>query len=172
MLRPGFLLPPLMFEEEELEAIVLGIRWVAEKTDTKLARSARNALAKIAAVLPKELHAELTESTLFIGSRNDPSYEQNMYLPLIREAIRLQQKLNLTYIDKQQHTSQRVIWPLGIGFLEKVRVVIAWCEQKQDFRHFRLDHIQNIERLVTKFPQRRQVLLKEWERRENISLQT
>lgn len=52
VLRPGFTLPPLMFRPEEVEALVLGARWVAEKTDDKLAEAARNALARIAAVLP------------------------------------------------------------------------------------------------------------------------
>jgi predicted DNA-binding transcriptional regulator YafY len=51
VLRPGFMLPPLMFTEEEIEALVLGSRWVSERADTPLGDAARNALAKIAAVL-------------------------------------------------------------------------------------------------------------------------
>ena len=55
MLRPGFMLPPLMFSEDEIEAIVLGSRWVADRTDAALSSAARSALAKIAAVLPPDL---------------------------------------------------------------------------------------------------------------------
>src|SRR5690606_34245595 len=48
MLRPGFFLPPLMFTAEELEALVLGGRWVQAQPDAGLADAARNALGKIA----------------------------------------------------------------------------------------------------------------------------
>src|ERR1700692_3323279 len=55
VLRPGFMLPPLMFSEEEIEAMVLGPRWAAGRADAALGAAARNALAKIAAVLPQDL---------------------------------------------------------------------------------------------------------------------
>ena len=48
ILRPGFMLPPLMFSEDEIEALVLGSRWVADRGDTRLGEAARNALTKIA----------------------------------------------------------------------------------------------------------------------------
>ncbi len=67
LLKPGFLLPPLMFTPEELEALVLGSRWVAERTDGSLAAAAGNALARISAVLPSELQNELAMTTLLIG---------------------------------------------------------------------------------------------------------
>ncbi|WP_312378348.1 helix-turn-helix transcriptional regulator [Pseudomonas oryzihabitans] len=73
ILKPGFLLPPLMFTPEELEALVLGSRWVAERTDGSLAAAASNALARISAVLPSELQNELAMTTLLIGpSRETP----------------------------------------------------------------------------------------------------
>lgn len=52
VLRPGFMLSPLMFSEGELEALVLGSRWVSERADGPLGKAARNVLAKIGAVLP------------------------------------------------------------------------------------------------------------------------
>src|SRR5258707_9367578 len=67
ILKPGFMLPPLMFSEEEIEALVLGGRWVARRTDEPLGKAARNALAKIAAVLPDDLKRGLETSTLLIG---------------------------------------------------------------------------------------------------------
>ena len=53
VLRPGFMLPPLMFSEEEIEALVLGSRWVHQRADRALADAAANVLAKIGAVLPR-----------------------------------------------------------------------------------------------------------------------
>ena len=67
VLREGFVLPPLMFSAEELEAVVLGMRWVAQRADSGLAAAARDALAKIGAVLPRALQAELEGSTLLVA---------------------------------------------------------------------------------------------------------
>src|SRR3984893_13883893 len=52
VLRPGFVLPPLMFSADEIEALVLGSRWVSDRGDDLLGSAARNAIAKIAAVPP------------------------------------------------------------------------------------------------------------------------
>ena len=67
VLRPGFMLPPLMFSEDEIEALVLGSRWVADRADDPLGRAARNALAKIAAVLPTDLRKSLHRSCAGLG---------------------------------------------------------------------------------------------------------
>src|SRR4051795_10479451 len=67
LLRPGFMLPPLMFSEEEIEALVLGSRWVSERADAQLAEAARNLLAKISAVLPPDLRHEMQSSALLVG---------------------------------------------------------------------------------------------------------
>src|SRR6266568_3284273 len=66
VLRPGFMLPPLMFTEEEIEALVLGSRWVADRGDARLGEAGRNALAKVAAVLPPDLREALDASALLI----------------------------------------------------------------------------------------------------------
>ncbi len=61
VLKPGFLLPPLMFSPEEIEALVLGSRWVADRADDRLSGAARSALARIGAVLPDDLREDLRE---------------------------------------------------------------------------------------------------------------
>ena len=71
VLRPGFVLPPLMFSDEEIEALVLGSRWVAQRTDEPLAHAAANAIAKIAAVLPDDLRERMDDSASLPG--RDPS---------------------------------------------------------------------------------------------------
>ncbi|RVM72024.1 HTH domain-containing protein, partial [Sinorhizobium meliloti] len=69
VLRPGFMLPPMMFSEEEIEALVLGSRWVAKRGDPRLAAAAADALAKIGSVLPADLKEKLEHSTLLVGPR-------------------------------------------------------------------------------------------------------
>ncbi|EON10890.1 YafY family protein [Pandoraea sp. SD6-2] len=161
VLKPGFLLPPLMFSEEEIEAIVLGSRWVAKRTDGALADAATNALAKIAAVLPSDLRASLEASTLLIGP-GDPLPPMIVDLTVIREAIRAERKLHLSYRDEAGHMSERVIWPFALGFFDRVRMIVAWCELRNGFRHFRADRIEAMTVTETRYPRGRRALLKTW----------
>ncbi|AJE97289.1 helix-turn-helix transcriptional regulator [Pandoraea apista] len=168
VLKPGFLLPPLMFSEEEIEAIVLGSRWVARRTDGALADAAANALAKIAAVLPPDLRASLEASTLLIGP-GDPLPPMIVDLTVIREAIRAERKLRLSYRDEAGRLSERVIWPFALGFFERVRMIVAWCELREGFRHFRADRIEAMTVIETRYPRGRRALLKAW--RETTGIQ-
>ncbi|AUH51182.1 transcriptional regulator [Chromobacterium sp. ATCC 53434] len=159
-LRPGFLLPPLMFAEEEIEALVLGMRWVEKRADARLAGAAGNALAKVAAVLPDDLRRRLDDETLLVGPAAAPAIAVDM--AALRDAIRRQSKLALRYRDADGGDSQRVVWPFALGFFEKTQVLAAWCELRQDFRHFRCDRIGRCDSLDERYPRRRQSLLKEW----------
>ena len=99
VLRPGFMLPPLMFSEEEIEAIVLGSRWVHQRADKSLAGAAANVLAKIGAVLPDDLRETLDDSGLLVGPGETVS-AGDAELPKIRQAIRRERKLAIAYADK------------------------------------------------------------------------
>src|ERR1700729_3744262 len=68
LLRPGFFLPPLMFNEDELEALVLGAQWVARQSDAALTQAASNALAKIAAASPKDLRDAMANTGLWVAT--------------------------------------------------------------------------------------------------------
>ncbi|WP_429066705.1 helix-turn-helix transcriptional regulator [Aeromonas bestiarum] len=165
VLRPGFMLPPLMFSEEELEALVLGSRWVAEHADSTLSAGARSALAKIEAVLPAEYRQQLHANTLLIGSsRSDACTDE---APL-RSAIRQQRKVTLSYRDLRDASSERTVWPFALGYFEQVRVLVAWCELRQDFRHFRVDRISRLKLEEIGYPRSRAILLKEWRATQQI----
>ncbi|MBI1751403.1 MAG: YafY family transcriptional regulator [Acidobacteria bacterium] len=168
LLRPGFLLPPLMFTEEEIEALVLGSRWVAERADAQLAEAARGATAKIAAVIPAELRRELESSSLLIGPGNLPSCG-DAELAQIRRAIRGERKLAITYRDLKGEASVRIIWPFALGFFERSRVVVAWCELREGFRHFRTDRIQSLAVREERYPGNRRALLQAWRKAEGIA---
>lgn len=168
VLRPGFMLPSLMFSEEEIEALVLGSRWVARRADKKLRLAATNVLAKISAVLPDDLRQQLEFSGLLIGSVKTAIENDDEKEAIIRHAIRREYKLQMTYTDVKGDESQRLIWPLALGFFEEVHVVVAWCELRLDFRHFRTDRIAQLTQLETRYPQGRQALLKKWRKIHNI----
>lgn len=168
MLRPGFMLPPLMFSEEEIEALVLGSRWVARRADKKLRLAATNVLAKISAVLPEDLRHQLECSSLLIGPAKTAIINDDEKEALVRYAIRKESKLQMTYIDSKEDESQRIIWPLALGFFEEVHVIVGWCELRNDFRHFRTDRIVKLIKLEDRYPHRRQILLKKWREVHNI----
>ena len=170
VLRPGFMLPPLMFSEEEIEALVLGSRWVAERTDGTLCAAARNALAKIVAVLPADMRDGADDSGLLIGP-GAPVAAGDAELPVIRQAIRMERKLGITYVDQDEKQTQRTVWPFALGFFDRVRIVVAWCEMRRGFRHFRTDRIAALTLSATRYRRRRQALLKEWRETECVPRQ-
>ncbi len=167
VLKPGFMLPPLMFSEEEIEAIALGSRWVAARGDDRLGLAARNALAKIASVLPDDLRDEIDLGNLVVAP-GPPPIASVVDLSVIRQAIRSERKLALRYCDGDGAETERVVWPFGLGFFERVRVVMAWCELRQGFRHFRTDRIAALGVVDVRYPRRRAALLKAWREAEGF----
>jgi predicted DNA-binding transcriptional regulator YafY len=168
LLRPGFFLPPLMFSEDELEALVLGARFVERQGDSVLKAAAVNALAKIASVAPRDLRDTIGDSGLYAGmtQRNETD---RIHLPLLREAIRRERKLDLAYIDQDGRSTARTVWPIAIAFYEGKQILAAWCELRQAFRHFRTDRIAGITATETRYPTRRPALVKAWRAEISIS---
>lgn len=167
-LKPGFLLPPLMFSEEEIEALTLGSRWVAQHADESLARAARGALAKILSVLPKDLRDEAELSALLVAPAKPLAAGERETL-LIRNAIRRERKLAIVYGDGAERVTQRVVWPFALGYFERARIVAAWCELRGAYRHFRTDRIQAVEMLDARYPRRRALMLAEWRKAEGVA---
>jgi len=150
-----------MFSEEEIDALVLGLRWVIKREDIILKNVASNVLAKVAAVLPIELHSEVESSPLLIGPTSVIKSDK-VEVSLIRQAIRKQCKVHLIYYDLKEKESVRTIWPFALAFFEQVYILVAWCELREDFRHFRYDRILNFTPTNRRYPHHRQALLKKW----------
>ena len=160
-MRPGFLLPPLMFSEDEIEAIVLGSRWVAMRTDPTLGAAAREALAKIEAVLPPQARDILEHSALLVGP--SPEIQASVLdLSMARVCIRERRKVRLAYRDAKGEITDRVVWPVALAFFDPARMLAAWCETRQDFRHFRLDRIESWTPLENRYTGSRTSLLGRW----------
>lgn len=160
LLTPGFLLPPMMFSRGELEALLLGTRWVAAHTDHELADYAQQALGKIAGVLPPKLRPELDADSLRVPARTHAGRE---HLPLLRQAIREERKIAIAYRDQRGRMSRRIIWPFALGFFERMRIVAAWCERRRQFRHFQVERLVSAELLPERYPSRRAQLRKQWQ---------
>lgn len=160
-MRPGFLLPPLMFNADELEALLLGARWASLQADPQLAQAATAAMDRIRSALPLELRIAVDTSGLLVPNmQTDPPAEP--WQAALRRAIRAEHKVVLHYRDQHGVPSQRRIWPFAMAYFERSRVVSAWCELRQAFRHFRADRVDSLEDLGERYPQRRQVLIQRW----------
>jgi hypothetical protein len=113
VLRSGFFLPPLMFNAEELEALVLGARWVQSRPDEELSGAAKNALSKIATASPDDLRDRMRNTALW-PVRSAAEQESLPLLGLVREAMRAEKTLNIGYADEAGTITQRAIWPVPI----------------------------------------------------------
>ncbi len=166
VLRPGFFLPPLMFQDEEIEAVALGLRWVTERGDPALSRAARDALAKIASALPADLKERIETSGLYAVPGAEP--RGSVDLAMIRRAIREELKLRVTYVNGAGERMERTLWPLALALFDGYRMIPAWCELRGDFRNFRTDRIVEAG-LGERYPGRRRALLAAWRDREGLA---
>ncbi|MCK1338319.1 MULTISPECIES: helix-turn-helix transcriptional regulator [unclassified Bradyrhizobium] len=161
ILEKGFDLPPLMLTPEEIEAAVLGAQWVAGHADPALARAAEDLMAKIADTVPERLRPFVLEP----ASRARPSWNREPdRLDMVRTRTQIHEgrKIMLRYRDEQGRASERMIWPISVGYLEAVRLLAAWCELRGDFRSFRTDRVVDASYLEDRYPERRDVLRAKW----------
>jgi len=168
ILKPGFTLPPMNLSATEVEALMLGAHWVVNQADPELKAAARDVIAKLSAVLPTELSQELEATPLLAGP--SPAGEQpDPHLQTLRRAIRAEQCVSLNYRNEAGQLSERVVWPIAIGFFTDARILIAWCEQRQAMRHFRTDRINQLSLLERRYPKSRRALLRLWREQQQLA---
>ncbi|MFC4818994.1 helix-turn-helix transcriptional regulator [Dokdonella ginsengisoli] len=143
VLRKGSDIPPLMFNADELEALVVGTRFVRAFAGERLANGAQAALLKIEAVLPPELQQRASRSRILAPAR---WYEaKSGLIDRLHEAIAAHRVLQLDYRDEGGRASARAIEPLCLAFWGGVWTLGAWCRLRADFRNFRPDRIATFE---------------------------
>jgi len=140
-IRPGYDLPPLMFDRDEIQALVLGARIVRQFGDPALARASESILSKVAGVLPKELEPLLADTRLFVPPTRSTA-RASAGLAVARDALVARRRLHLKYANERGEASERTVRPLGVFFWGKTWTLAAWCEMRTGFRSFRLDRIE------------------------------
>ncbi len=161
IMRPGYDLPPLMFTAEEVEAIAVGLAMLGRTGDKALVRAATKASGKIAAALPGNHTKPLEQWPVHASDWSDvpPSTVEPEQL---RAAIREERKLRIVYEDEVGRRSERVLRPLAIIYFIESVLLAAWCELRDDFRHFRLDRIRRLDMLDDRFKGQGDALRKKW----------
>jgi len=154
-------MPPMMFNADEIEALVLGLREVQQVGDPVLANAAKNVLSKVNASLPARMQMQMKNAVLH-ARKFHRRYPVSIDVAALRKATREERVLEISYCDKDGAATLRNIWPLSIVFMDESLVLLAHCLLRADYRVFRVDRIQMIRATGDAFKPRRVGMLREF----------
>lgn len=160
VLEKGFDMPPLMLTSDELDAAVLGAHWVASRGEPNLAKAALNFLAKIEVVVPERLRGHVLEPATSIAPV--VAAFEAVSSSLLRNAIRTHRKVILVYEGGSGTRTERVVWPILLGYRDAGRILAAWCELRSGFRYFRTDRMISADTLEQRIPEKALALRARW----------
>ncbi len=160
-LRADYFMPPLMFSEAEVEALVLGLRMLIHGPDGEMALAARDASAKIGAVLPAERRGEMEAVGLFAVPNKALDVTDNR-LSALRRAVRDELQVALVYRDYVGNLTERTVHPVALGYRDDDQILVAWCTLRQDYRLFRIARMEKVDVTELRVPRPRHQLLHEW----------
>lgn len=167
IMQAGFDLPPLMFTADEVEAIVVGLSLIGRTGDADLLASAARVSRKIAGVLPTTAGGRIEGSPLHVSHWNAIPPAVVEYR-MMREAIREERKLHLHYRDAEARCTERVVRPIALIYYVDNITLAAWCELRQDFRHFRVDRMKACALTDSLFKGESERLRTEWHARHEL----
>jgi predicted DNA-binding transcriptional regulator YafY len=148
ILRSGFELPPLMFTDDEAEAIAVGVRLLARTGDPGLQKAAESVLSKVTQVVPDLLREYLSATPIYVSKSGAPVPARRDLPTVIRHAIRDNCKMRISYEDESGRRTERVIQPFAVAYYVEATLVCAWCELRDAIRHFRTDRVLGAEVLT------------------------
>ncbi|MEM9582119.1 MAG: YafY family protein [Pseudomonadota bacterium] len=160
ILEAGFHMPPLMLTSDEIEAAILGAQWVRTRGEPELALAAEKLLTKIETVSPSRFQTSFVEPATSVAPVE--AQLEPLSAAHVRRAIRARLKIAVTYRDSSDVETERILWPILLGYRDKGRIIAAWCELRLGFRYFRTERIISGEVLDTKIPRRMDLLRAEW----------
>lgn len=150
VMRPGYSLPPLMFTDDEIEAISVALTLLSRIGDQGLVNSANRVSEKIASVLPDREEKHIALDHLKVSNWNTVP-RSKIDLKIVRQAIRKQRKLAVEYNDAEGIKTSRIVWPLALVYYIDNIMLAAWCELRNDFRHFRMERFESCTALSEAF---------------------
>lgn len=170
VLDPRYDMPPLMLTPEEIEAVVLGLQMVARFNDATIRNAASDVMAKITAVMPQNLLPYIAEPA--VGTKpTTAKAEEALDTRPLRRAIREGRKLHIDYRAVSGDVTSRIIWPVLLGYADEHNLLIAWCQSKRAFRHFRTDRILKVEILEEPIGMSRSKLTQQWHQWRDAEIQ-
>jgi predicted DNA-binding transcriptional regulator YafY len=161
VLDRGYDMPPLMLTPDEIEVAVLGAEWLSSRGDSALRRAAQDLIAKITATVPERLRPLVLDPAIGTPAAWELTPD-TLDMVAVREAIRAGTKIRIGYRDEKARESERVVWPVVVGYFDTTRVLVAFCELRQDFRNFRADRVLSASFSKEKFGERPSALRARW----------
>ena len=158
LMRSGYDLPPLNFDEEEVEALRVGLSMLARSGDGALQRAAMRICAKVDDLREP---AEWLQVAPWGAPLDDPE-KGCVPTSTLRNAIRSERKLRIVYRDARGEETERTVRPVGLVYHLECVMLAAWCELRQGFRHFRADRLYGCEELEDRFVGQGAALLALW----------
>lgn len=150
-LRGGYQVPPMMFDEEELQVLAFSTELIQRWGDAAMASAAERIVNKVDAVIPQRLRPKLSLSQIFVPDAPVPRVVTEL-LGQARAAIKQRQRFFLNYQDAADQRTERIVWPLGLVYWGGLWTLAAWCELRNDFRTFRIDRIESGRVLESTYP--------------------
>jgi predicted DNA-binding transcriptional regulator YafY len=154
-------MPPLSFSNDELEALVLGLREVGQVGDPALVKAAQSALSKLRARLPAA-QAHRLQHAVLTARRFAPLPEPGIDVTALRRATWDERTIRFNYCDVQARETQRSVDPLSIVYMQASHCLLAFCHLRKDFRAFRLDRMRALEITDASFRPRRVPMLRDY----------
>jgi predicted DNA-binding transcriptional regulator YafY len=167
ILRPGFDLQPITFTPEEIEAIIVGLALLPRTGDVGLQRAAEGVIGKISDIVPKETASRFKVPSLDASNWHTVPTSK-VDIALIRKAVRNEQGLIIQYKNADDQISDRTILPLVVLYYVEAVVIAAWCELRQDFRHFRIDRLIHCRLSETYFSDMSTQLRDDWQKQHGL----
>jgi predicted DNA-binding transcriptional regulator YafY len=150
-LRADYHVPPMMFDDDELQALAFGAEVAKTWEDRALSDAAERILSKVHAALPPRLRPKLALSRMHVPDFQVPDAVTEL-LGVARAAINEKRRLVLHYRDANGGQTERTVWPLGLVYWGGTWTLGAWCESREDFRTFRVDRIESACKLRSAIP--------------------
>ncbi|MBX2837608.1 MAG: YafY family transcriptional regulator [Gammaproteobacteria bacterium] len=171
IMRRGYDLPPLMFNSEEIEALMLGLSLLGRTGDKALEKTADAVSRKIAEAVPQDLQPAVLDSPILASSWHTiPDSDVNPQL--VRNCIRNEQPLEFDYTDDKGVKTHRTVMPIALLYYIEVVLVAAWCDLRKDFRHFRLDRMQNCTVAESEIEESVAQLRRRWRSKHDLTIFT
>lgn len=157
-MKSGYDLPPLNFDQEEIEALRVGLLLLSRTGDSMLQKAAGQIFEKI-----DVLHgpADWLQVTPW-GAPTDDSELGCVSISMLRTVIRDEHKLELTYRDEKDVETQRTIRAIALSYRSTCILLAGWCELRNGLRHFRTDRNYSCNKLDERFVGQGDVLRDLW----------
>lgn len=152
-LMEGYQIPPVMFTEDEANAMITAQQMVLKNKDQSFVENYCNAITKIQSVLKYNQKEKTELLTQRIQYRDNPEdLKTSNYLMTIQASIINFQLLEIEYLSLENQLTQRIVEPFAIYSTQGNWLLIAFCRLREEFRVFRVDLIQKLTPQNQTFP--------------------